>query len=210
MNKSLCFLSGLILALSVLLGAIILPALSVERFETALLSTVDGQALGMSESGLSAFAEETMRYLRGQKPAWEPDVPFAIAEAFRVHMAEVRGWVSAAPWVIGCGLLVGLGALWLGRRQRGPVLLGVWAFVGFVLCVLIWAAVDFRSFWMVLHRVLIPGGIFASGEPIMRLFPLSLFFRYIVPVGLCAAGMLTALCLLLILLTSRARGGRES
>ena len=194
MKKSLCFLSGLLLALSVLLCAVLLPALSESRFEKALLSTVDQQALGMSESDLSAFAEETMRYLKDEKSNWQPDVPFPVADAFVVHMAEVKGWVSAAPWVIGLGLLLGLALLWLGRWQRKPALWGVCALLGIIVCVLVWAAADFQSLWMVLHRVFIPNGIFAYNEPVMQLFPLELFFRYIVPVAVSAAGHMAALC----------------
>ena len=203
MKKTLCFLSGMILALSALLCAVILPALSADRFEQALLSTVDRQALGMSESSLSAFAEETMRYLRGQKPAWEPDVPFPVAESFHVHMAEVRGWVSAAPWGIGLGLLVGLGLLWLGGWQRRSALWGVYALVGLVIGVLIWAAADFASFWRLLHRFFIPGGIFAAHEPVMQLFPLSLFFRYVTPVAVSMIGHVAALWTGLCILTKK-------
>ena len=193
MKKCLCFLSGFLLAAAMLICAVLLPALSTARFEKALLSTVDQQALGISESHLSAFAEETMQYLRGEKPAWEPDVPFPVADSFRMHMAEVRIWVKTAPWIIIGAIALGTTLLHLGGWRRKPALLGVCALVALVLLVLIWAAADFRSFWMVLHKTLIPGGIFAYDEPVMRLFPLELFFRYIVPVTLWAAGLLAAL-----------------
>ena len=194
MKKGLCFAAGFLMAISVLLCAVLLPALNTGRFEEALLSTVDQQALGMSESDLSAFAEETMRYLKGQKPAWEPDVPFHVADAFVIHMEEVKGWVSAAPWVIGFGLIAGICLLGLGGWRRKPALLGVCALIGLIVCVLIWAAADFRSFWRVLHKLFIPNGIFAAGEPVMQLFPLELFFRYIVPVAVSATGHMAALC----------------
>jgi len=193
MKKTLCFLSGLLLAASVLLCAVLLPALSTSRFEKALLSTVDQQALGMSESDLSAFAEETMRYLKHQKMNWQPEVPFEVPESFRAHMAEVKGWVTAAPWVIGCGILIGLCFLGIGKWQRRPALFGVCALLVLIVCVLVWAAVDFHSFWMVLHRLFIPNGIFAYNEPVMQLFPLSLFFRYVVPVAVSALAHLAVL-----------------
>ena len=203
MKKSLCFLSGFLLALAVLIWAVMLPAMSTQRFEKALLSTVDQQALGMSMSDLSAFAEETMRYLKDEKPLWQPKVPFHVADAFTVHMEEVKGWVSAAPWGMGLGLMIGLALLWMGKWQRKPALLGVCALIGLIVCVLIWAAADFRSFWMVLHKLFIPGGIFAAGEPVMQLFPLNLFFAYIVPVGLSVMGHMAGLMAGIFLLTKK-------
>ena len=200
MKKSLCFLAGFLLALAVLIGAVMLPATSTRRFEKALLSTVDQQALGISESDLSAFAEETMRYLRNEQADWQPEVPFHVADSFVVHMEEVKGWVSAAPWVMGCGLLLGLAFLWIGRWQRKPALLGVGTLIGLIVCVLIWAAVDFGSLWMVLHKWFIPGGIFAYNEPIMQLFPLDLFFAYIVPVALSMILHMAVLCAGLLIL----------
>ena len=196
-------MAGFLLALCVLLASVLVPASSTPRFEKALVQTVNQQALGISESDLSAFAEETMRYLKDEKPLWQPKVPFHVADAFAVHMEEVKGWVSAAPWVMGCGLLLGLAFLWIGRWQRKPALLGVGTLIGLIVCVLIWAAADFRSFWMVLHKLFIPGGIFAAGEPVMQLFPLNLFFAYIVPVGLSVMGHMAGLMAGIFLLTKK-------
>ena len=191
----MCFLAGLFLAASVLLCAVLIPALSTARFEKALRDTVPAEALGIAESDLSAFAEATMRYLRGELPRWDVRIPpQGVSEAFRQHMAEVRGWVSAAPWVIAAGLLLGLVLLWLGGRRRGPALLGVGALLAVLAAAAVWAAVDFGSLWMLLHRWFIPGGIFSAAEPVMQLFPLALFFRYVIPVCLWAAGLTAALC----------------
>lgn len=193
MKKGLCFLSGMLLSAVVLICAVLLPAVSTARFEAALVSTVNQRALGMSESDLSAFAEETIRYLRGQQDTWQPDVPFPVADAFREHMADVRGWVSAAPWVIGAGALVGWLLHRLGGCRRKPALWGMGVTAALVTGVLLWAAVDFQSLWRVLHQAFIPNGIFAYDEPVMQLFPLALFFRYIVPVAVSAAGHLAVL-----------------
>jgi len=195
MKKTACFLSGAVLAFVLLLTAVLIPALSTQRFQAALVNTVDQQALGVSEGDLSAFAEETMRYLRSEKDAWEPRIPHeGVSEAFRIHMAEVRGWVSAAPWVIGLGVIAGIALLWLGGFLRKQALLGVAALLGVLAVILLWAAVDFASFWMVLHQWFIPGGIFSAHEAVMSLFPLELFFGYIPAVCLWAALLLGALC----------------
>jgi len=201
MKKAACFFAGLLLAAALLVSAVLFPALSTARFENALINTVNAQALGASESDLSAFAETTMQYLRGQIPEWDVRLPHTgVPDAFRLHMAEVRGWVAAAPWLIGSGLVIGAVLLWLGGFSRKSALAGVLSLIALMLCIALWAAADFRSLWMVLHKALIPGGIFSAREPVMQLFPLALFMRYALPVCLWAAGLLAALCAFLYFL----------
>lgn len=198
MKKGLCMLAGALMAAAVLLISVLAPALSVPRFEQALVKTVNMQALGISQSDLSAFAAETMGYLRGEKDAWQPHIPHTgVPEAFSIHMAEVKAAVQAAPWVIALMLAAGVALLWLGGWQRRRALLGVLVLMAVIALVLVWAMADFHSFWMVLHKVFIRGGIFPYGEPIMQLFPLNLFFQYIAPVCLWAVGLLVALCIVL-------------
>lgn len=205
MRRALCFAAGLMLALSALLGTVALTATRPAAFEQALLGTVDAPALGMTQDDLRAFAGETMRYLRGEKPDWAPALPFAVPEAFSAHMAEVRSWVRGAALWLPLSAALALGLLLLGGRQRRACFAGVGAALALLAALLLWAAVDFDSLWMLLHRAFIPGGIFPAGEPVMRLFPLSLFFCYIGPVCLWAAGALAAVCGLLLELTRKGR-----
>ena len=199
-KKGLCAASGALMAVSVLLISVLIPALSVSRFEQALVKTVNMQALGISQSDLSAFAVETMGYLRGERDSWQPHIPHeGVPEAFTQHMAEVRGAVEIAPWVIVALMICGAALLWLGGWQRRWALRGVIGLIGFVALIVLWAAVDFHSFWMVLHKAFIKGGIFPYGEPVMQLFPLNLFFQYIAPVCLWAFGLMGALCGVLML-----------
>lgn len=205
MRRAACFAAGLLLALAALLGAVALAATRPQTFERALLDTVDAPALGMTREDLSAFAQETMRYLRGEKPDWAPALPFAVPDAFAAHMAEVCIWVRGAPCVLTAGVAVSLGLLLLGGRKRRACLAGLGAALGGLTALLLWAAVDFDSLWMLLHRAFIPGGIFPAGEPVMRLFPLSLFWHYIGPVCLWAAGCLAAACGLILGFTRKGR-----
>lgn len=205
MRRAACFAAGLLMALTALLGAVALAATRTQAFERALMDTVDAPALGMTREDLRAFARETMRYLRGEKPDWAPALPFAVPDAFAAHMGEVRAWVRGAPWVVLTGAALALGLLLLGGRQRRPCLWGVGAALGLLAALLLWAAVDFDSLWMLLHRAFIPGGIFPAGEPVMRLFPLSLFGHYIGPVCLWAAGCLAAACGLIFGFTRKGR-----
>ena len=195
MKRALCAVSGALLALAVLLLSVLMPAMSTTRFERALLTTVNTQALGISQSDLSAFAVETMGYLRGEKAAWEPQIPHSgVPEAFSMHMAEVKNAVSAAPWVLSALAAGGWLMLWFGGWQRRDALRGVIALMGLLLLLVLWAAADFHSFWMVLHKAFIRGGIFPYGEPVMQLFPLALFFQYIVPVCAMAVVLMAVLC----------------
>ena len=192
MKKALSFLAGLMLALTAVLLSITGPALQPARFEQAVLNTVNPEAVGMSESDLTAFARETMDYLRGRKQAWEPRTPFAIPQSFADHMAEVRGWADALKMALPVGLALALAGLWFGRSGRAARA-GVLTLLLLAAAMLLWAAADFDSLWMVIHRVLIPGGIFPAGEPVMQLFPLKLFFSYLPAVlgwmAGCAAGI---------------------
>ena len=178
MRKAFSFAAGMLGVMIVILASIAIPALNPARFEKAVLNTVNRQAVGMSESDLTAFARETMGYLRGEKDAWQPQTPFAIPESFVAHMAEVRGWVDVLKIALPLGALVAAAGLWFGRDLRAARN-GVLCMLGLMTTVVLWAVADFNSLWMVIHRLLIPGGIFPAGEPVMQLFPLALFFGYI-------------------------------
>ena len=178
MRKIFSFAAGMLGVMIMILASIAIPALNPARFEKALLNTVNRQAVGMSESDLTAFARDTMDYLRGETDAWQPKTPFAIPDSFTEHMAEVRGWVDVLKIALPAGLLICTAALWLGRDLRAARN-GMLCMLGLIAALFLWAVVDFNSLWMVIHRVLIPGGIFPAGEPVMQLFPLALFFRYL-------------------------------
>ena len=178
MRKVFSFIAGLLGVMMIILASIAIPALNPARFEKALLNTVNRQAVGMSESDLTAFARDTMDYLRGETDAWQPKTPFAIPDSFTEHMAEVRGWVDMLKIALPAGLLICTAGLWLGRDLRAARN-GMLCMLGLIAALFLWAVVDFNSLWMVIHRVLIPGGIFPAGEPVMQLFPLALFFRYL-------------------------------
>lgn len=195
LRKKLCFAAGALLALAVLACAVLIPASSPRRFEHALLETADRDALNATDEALCAFAEETMRYLRGQQEEWQPALPReGVSDAFRLHMAEVRAWACAAPYIIAACAALGVLLLYMGGFARRLALRGVWAALALLAAALVWAAADFDSFWYLLHRVFIPNGIFSAHELVMRLFPLALFSRYIPSVCLWALGGLGALC----------------
>lgn len=200
------FAAGLLLTLGAILFSVLAPALSESRFERALLANVDAAA-GISEQELSRFASDTIGYIGGAASEWSPRVsvggaPMPVPAAFTAHMARVRAGVALAKglcvgcFALGLALLV-LCAVRARRGSRFPRCAYLWG-VALPLCgtlaLCAWAAIDFGGFWGWLHYTFIPDGVFAFDEPIMRLFPLSLFADYIAPVAallalsLCAVG----------------------
>ncbi|MCI6376662.1 MAG: DUF1461 domain-containing protein [Clostridiales bacterium] len=197
----LCLAAAFVLAVLAILGAVLGPAMQAGLFERALLATVNREAVQADELQLRAFAQETMAYLRGEKQNWQPKLSIAIPKAFDAHMREVRGWISGAPWAFAFGIALAaalFAAAWgLGGLSRRGCAGGLLLAIGLVLAALLWAAIDFDSLWMALHRWFIPGGIFPAGEPVMQLFPLELFLFYAKPVALAACLHLAVLALCL-------------
>lgn len=195
MKKTLCFVGGLCLTLSVLLCALMPTITQTERFERILVETVDA----LPDAQLSLFAEQTMPYLRGETNEWMPDVPFDISPDFAAHMAEVRGYARAALWVIVIGIAASAGLIFLGGLWRKPTLWGMLVAVVGILAAVLYAAVNFEAFWLLVHRWFIPGGLFGADEPIMQLFPPKLFAAYLRPVSITIG---TALCAQLLFLVN--------
>lgn len=203
-QRFLSFLTGLALMLLCLLAAVYLPASSTERFTQALLAHVDASALQTDEASLRQFARDTMDYLLGRAESWQPSISIwgltdFIPRSFTSHMATVRGWCDHIPWVLGIGGIVCL-CLMAGCLRQGlnpsawhrgvclPLLL--------LLAAGLWALVDFNGLWGFIHRTFIPDGIFPAGEPVMALFPQSLFLSYLpVVAGLAGGAALLALAL---------------
>lgn len=202
-----CFIAAFILALLAMVGAVYVNAIDVSRFETVLVEHVDYASLGVSEDSVRSFASETILYLTDEKAAWEPQITIAgipassfIPQSFRDHMADVKGWVSsaAAVFLAGAAIVVTLLSRAITSRKAGLSLGGY--YLGALIPLLVvagvglWAYVDFESMWMLLHKTLIPDGIFSAAETVMQLFPLEAFAAYLPPVvksfGLFAAGVL--------------------
>ena len=144
-----------------------------------------------------------MRYFRGESDRWEPEVsaadgPIPISDAFTRHMATVRDGIRTAWTLALAGAALGALLIAAAVRKKRFSLAG-YELGGLLPLMLaaglgLWAALDFSSMWGWLHRRFIPDGIFDAAEPVMQLFPSSLFAEYLSPV-LTAFG-LTALCVL--------------
>ncbi|MEG0740913.1 MAG: DUF1461 domain-containing protein [Clostridia bacterium] len=211
LSKVAGFLAAFLLMLLAIGAAIYLPALQEKFFEKALLSTLDLAALDTDEASIRAFASDTIRYLAGRRAHWSPTITLCgqsatefITQAFRVHMADVRGWAASGQallcWGL-CAAILCLIAACLG--ERFPTRAYCWgAALPLLLMggVALWGALDFDSLWMALHRTLIPDGIFSASEPIMRLFPLEAFAAYLPPVAALFAGLALGVLLLPALL----------
>lgn len=181
-SKYWSFLFGFCgLCLSVLVGLLI--CIHSERlFTQAELRHGQYQLLSMSDADAVAFSRHTIGYLNGRESDWRPSVPFPIPATFTTHMRAFRNAIKAADW---CGVFalpvyaIGLSVLLFRAFQKRAFLWGIGLAAGLLLAVLLYAVVDFSGFWLILHRWLIPNGIFSAREPIMLLFPVSLFAEYI-------------------------------
>lgn len=206
------FLSGLMLTVSLIIFSLLILLTSTGLFHRALTNSVQWEAMEIPQEDLRAFAEETMEYFRGSKPCWQPVIRtgsglLPVAESFTLHMETVKNGIQSAlvlACILSSAALLLLAASFLllpcGFSSKGYLagLLCPFLLAG---AVVIAAMIDFQDLWFWLHQRFIPDGIFSAGEPIMRMFPLSLFFSYIIPLLLLLAA---ALILLLIpLLASR-------
>lgn len=198
-----CLVAASLLMLSFTTGAVLMQLTNAPRFHRALQSHVAWERLGIPPDHLAGFAGETISYLRGDVPAWQPEVltadgPLPISPAFTAHMETVRNGVTTAfgvaCWLCAAGILL----LIVGLKTEFSTKAWLWGMaLPFLLIaiVCIAAAIDFDGFWYWLHEHFIPDGIFSGYEPIMRLFPASLFSSYIIPLLLTLAAAVVLLLL---------------
>lgn len=212
---AVCLVGAALLVLLSVLLAVYHNAVDSALFERAVLKNVDYASVGLSEESAAYFATHTIDYLTDKASVWQPFganslLAMVIPESFTQHMAEVKDWVQGAQsWFIGIAALAFtllLGAVATQNRNgRGGVSLGgYYAGVGLSLAlvfgVLTWAYLDFDAMWGLLHRYLIPDGIFSAAEPIMRLFPPTVFQSYFQPVFISFGVMLGGVLVLPLLL----------
>lgn len=199
MKRLCCLLAGLLLSAGLLLYAVCVSALDEPFFQNALIQTVNTDELRISREDLALFSRETIPYLRGETDTWKPALSLAgipadqaIPAAFYEHMADIRQVfiVVSRLWPI----LLGLGVLSAGMlfllKKFSPAAFRVGLLIPMTVTagLLLFALLDFETFWRVLHQTLIPGGIFSAREPVMRLFPITLFVCYVKPVVLRLLG----------------------
>lgn len=211
-----CFIASFLLVLMAAAASVYLNAVDRQLFETTLLENVDYAVLGMDEDSVRSFADETILFLTDAQDSWEPSITVAgfpasrfIPQSFRDHMVTVKGWVSAASTLLVCGaaaaVLLLAWALATSGRRGGFSMQGYYA--GTLLPLLLiagvglWASLDFGGMWEMLHRTLIPDGIFPADELVMRLFPETLFSAYLPPVLLMLVLMLAAVLVLPLILS---------
>ena len=211
-----CFIASFLLVLLAAAASVYFNAVDRQLFEKALLENVDYAALAMDEDSVRSFAGETILFLTDAQDSWEPRITVAgfpasrfIPQDFRDHMVTVKGWVSAASTLLVCGaaaaVLLLAWALATSGRRGGFSMQGYYAGtllpLLFIAGVGLWASLDFGGMWEMLHRTLIPDGIFPADELVMRLFPETLFSAYLPPVLLMLVLMLAAVLVLPLILS---------
>ena len=209
-----CFLIGLLLVLLSLGVALGLNVTRVDLLKEGVDTHVVATGI-LSQSDADAFVTDTLDYLTGIKSLWEPAVTIGgfrvgVPEAFKAHMATVKGWVDSAKAILLAGaaiVLLLLSRVLVGVRgsRRSPFSVGGY-YLGAAIPLLllvgvgVWGYLDFDSLWAWVHTVFIPDGIFSATEQIMQLFPVEVFSGYLQPVAISfgiGAGIVLALPLLL-------------
>lgn len=209
-----CLIAGLLLMLLALGASIAYNATRVDLLKQGVDKYEVEPGL-LSESDATAFVNDTLDYLTGIKSAWEPAVTIGdhrvgVPDAFKAHMATVKGWVESAKAILLAGaaiVLLLLGRAMIGTKgaKKGPFSVGGYYLGAGVPLLLIagvglWGYLNFDGLWGWVHQAFIPDGIFSAGEEIMKLFPVELFSGYLLPVGTTfaiGAGIVLALPLLL-------------
>ncbi|MEA4999447.1 MAG: DUF1461 domain-containing protein [Candidatus Limiplasma sp.] len=209
-----CFLIGLLLVLLSLGVALGLNVTRVDLLKQGVDTHVVATGI-LSQSDADAFVTDTLDYLTGIKSLWEPAVTIGgfrvgVPEAFKAHMATVKGWVDSAKAILLAGaaiVLLLLSRVLVGVKgsRRSPFSVGGY-YLGAAIPLLllvgvgVWGYLDFDSLWAWVHTVFIPDGIFSATEQIMQLFPVEVFSGYLQPVAISfgiGAGIVLALPLLL-------------
>ncbi len=209
-----CLIAGLLLMLLALGASIAYNATRVDLLKQGMQTYVVEPGI-VSESDATAFVNDTLDYLTGIKSVWEPAVTIGdhrvgVPDAFKAHMATVKGWVDSAKGVllaVAAIALLLLGRAMIGTKgaKKGPFSVGGYYLGAGVPLLLVagvglWGYLNFDGLWGWVHQAFIPDGIFAAGEEIMKLFPVELFSGYLLPVGTTfaiGAGIVLALPLLL-------------
>ncbi|MBN1777127.1 MAG: DUF1461 domain-containing protein [Clostridiales bacterium] len=165
----------------------------------------------LSEEDAERFAQETVGYLTGRRAAWLSAVTVngqavPVPDTFTEHMAAVQSWVLKFRYMLPLMIadvvilvfLTLLGAAAMRSRTFSPrgYLLGAVIPILAGGAVFLWALIDFTSFWETLHRIVIPGGIFAADEPVMQLFPIAMFRNYLGPIALTFLYLMAGILLL--------------
>ncbi len=209
-----CLIAGLLLMALALGAAVYYNATKVSLLEKGIVENVDLASVGMDAGAAKNFAVSTLAYLQGTVSVWEPvivvgDHIMPIPESFKTHMATVKSGFGSAVAVLLAGLgivIVLLGRALVGTKGSkkssfsvGGYYLGAGILLVAILGIGLWGYFGFDSLWGVLHKVLIPDGIFSAAEPIMQLFPVGLFAGYLQPVAM-TFGLLAAIVLALPLL----------
>ena len=172
---------GIVLCLSI---ALLCCIHSSALFKWAELHYAPYQHVGLTESEAAEFAIHTIGFLNRKMNSWTPSLPFSVPQGFVVHMNEIKEAVQITDFGVGTLLLVYL--IWMYFAlfctecfQRRFFIVGLCTAIVLLLLILLWALIDFPGFWLILHKYLIPNGIFSASEPIMSLFPVTLFRGYL-------------------------------
>ena len=202
-----CLIAAFLLVALALGAAVYYNATKVSLLTEGIQQHVDLAAVGLTEDSAKTFAVSTLGYLQGQTSEWAPllvvgdhILPF---RSFKAHMATVKAGLVYTAVLLAGGHCAGAAGPGFDRHQglqKGSFSVGGTS-RSLIPLVLIgggsWG-LSFESLWNLLHKALIPDGIFSATEPSCSCSQ-GLFAGYAKPVALTFAVLAAVLALPLIL-----------
>lgn len=165
------------------------------------------------EAPFDAMAGELADFLKGDSPALSPAL---FTEREMLHMADVRalfeGAGALAAFCAAAGVALLAAAFFTGglRPLGNGLLIGMGAFAVGVVCVGIWAAVDFEGWFIAMHELVFSNDLWLldpAESMLIQMLPLSFFTGMVRKVALWFC--LGALAFSAIAASLRRDGGRR-
>ena len=212
---SLCFLVSLLITLIDIIC--FNPSFFAYEYEK------NGQAelIGMSEEDLMNATDTLLDYLQEKRDdiAVQAVIEGVATEVFTtresMHMEDVRNLYQGALTIrnitaVIC-MIIGVTLYGICGRQKMEVYKdglenGLFMMGCFVLCIVVWALLDFSDFWMDFHYVFFDNDLFLldAGRSVMiNMFPESFFFDLVLAVIIGFAGSCGLICYVIYQLSKR-------
>ncbi len=185
-KTALYALLSLVVLLGLLCACVLVTGLNAPLMERQFRTY--GHAAQVEPERLPDIADEVVDYLAGRRD----DLPSFQAHE-QAHMVDVRNLFRLAMGAAALGIPAII-ALWLGRRKGS---LGVYwrtaaGFLGVLVLLVIWGAMDFGSLFVLFHLVAFTNNLWIlnpATDLMIQLMPTAFFIDYAARIGLLFAAL---------------------
>lgn len=197
-NKILFSIAFFCLTITLLLTVIDFNCFDVSFYKKEYAQNNTCEATGMNEEDLMDTTQVLFDYLHDERDDLivEHSVNGSLREIFdsreKAHMVDVKNLYLNAIKVRNILLVIGIGFIVIGifldkKNIFNPVLSGYKIGVSFLLlivvCILIYAAIDFNSFWLQFHYIFFSNDLFLldpNTEILINMVPEQFFFDLVI------------------------------